>query len=139
MQSALLLTAVAPLCVYVAYRQVPQGSPSHYIILVVAAAVAICAAFSWLQWLLAKRPLIIVGDASLKIRNPLSASYEEVPWARIADIQAKDEIKSNVLRHRFVASIDGLPRDIPTPSLADPAQAEQAILAAWQSKASGRP
>lgn len=136
LQVALLLTAVAPICVYVSLRRVEQGSPSYYIILAVAAAVDVYAALNWVQWAMAKHPLIEVNSYGLKIRKALSTKYEELPFASIAEIKSEDQVKSNVLRHRFVAYIRtaGAPvaRDLPTPSLADPSEAERAIIEAYE-------
>lgn len=135
LQIALLLTAVAPICVYVAYARVEPASPSYYIILGVAAVVAIYAVINWVQWAMAKHPLIEVGPDGLKVRKMLSAKYEDIPFASISEIKSEDQVKSNVLRHRFVAYIRTASapaaRDLPTPSLDDPSAAERVITEAY--------
>lgn len=136
LQIALLLTAVVPICVYVAFTRVEPDSPSYYIILAVAAVVAVYAAVNWAQWVMSKHPLIEVGADSLKVRKTLSAKYEEISYDSIVEIKSEDQVKSNVLRHRFVAYIRtaGSPtaRDLPTPALDDPEAAERAITEAYQ-------
>lgn len=135
LQIALLLTGVAPICVGVAFTRVEPASPSYYIILAVAAVVAVYAAVNWVQWAMAKHPLIEVGPDGLKVRKALSAKCIEIPFASISEIKSEDQVKSNVLRHRFVAYIRtaGAPtaRDLPTSALADPAAAERAITEAY--------
>lgn len=135
LQIALLLTAVAPICIYVAFTRVEAASPSYYIILAVAAVVAVYAVVNWVQWAMAKHPLIEVGPDGLKVRKMLSAKYEDIPFANISEIKSEDQVKSNVLRHRFVAYIRtaGVPTalDLPTSALADPAAAERAITEAY--------
>lgn len=136
LQIAVLLTAVAPICVYVAFTRVDVESPSHYIILTVGAIVGAYAVVDWVQWAMAKYPLIEVRTDGLKVRRALSSKYEEIPFARIVEIKSEDQIKRNVLRHRFVAYIraDGLPEaiDLPTSGLTDPSGAERAITEAYK-------
>ena len=135
LQIALLLTAVAPICVYVAYARVEPASPSYYIILVVAGVVAGYAIVNWVQWAMAKHPLIEVRADGLRVRKALSRKYVDIPFASISEIKAEDQVRSNVLRHRFVAYIRtaGAPtaRDLPTPSLANPGVAERVIIEAY--------